>query len=192
MDGLIGEIRAFAFGYNPPEWIPCDGRSLSIQQYSPLFAVLGYTFGGTLNQTFNVPDIRALTVMGAGQGAGLTMRPFSSKAGNETIALTNQNMPSHDHTFYGYTGMPEATQTNIPVDNASNLTNIYSKNSAGVKTTLNGFVDPETNPVALSADSISTFGTSNSYTNGLGHENRSPFTTIFYCVCWNGLFPVKP
>lgn len=192
MDGLIGEIRAFAFGYNPPEWIPCDGRSLSIQQYSPLFAVLGYTFGGTLNQTFNVPDIRALTVMGAGQGTGLTNRPFSSKSGSETVALTNLNMPPHDHTFYGYTGMPETSQTNIPVDNASNLTNIYSKTSAGVKTTLNGFVDPETNPVAIAADSISTFGTSNSYANGLGHENRSPFTTIFYCVCWNGLFPVRP
>ncbi|MBX3585547.1 MAG: tail fiber protein [Ramlibacter sp.] len=37
-------------------WMHCDGRALEAQQYPELFAVLGYTYGGSGSQ-FNIPAL---------------------------------------------------------------------------------------------------------------------------------------
>jgi len=188
MDGLIGEIRAFAFGYNPPEWIPCDGQSLSIQQYAALYSIVGPKYGGNPT-TFKVPDLRAYAVIGVGQGPNLTYRPDVATAiGAEAVTISNANLPSHDHNVNGYAGIAEANFTNSPVAGSSYLGNMFAKNNAGVKTNLNGYVDPQTNPVLLKYDSVSVIGA----TNVAAHENRSPFTTLYYCICWNGEYPQQP
>ena len=186
MDGLIGEIRVFAFGYNPAEWIPCDGQLLKIQQYQALFSVIGVKFGGN-SSTFNVPDLRSSAVIGAGQGPGLTYRPDAAAIGAETEMLSIPNMPTHNHNVNGYTGLPEANLSNGPVPGSSYLSNMIAKNSAGDKTVLNGYVDPQINSVQLKYDSVSVAGT----IMVTPHENRSPFTTLNYCICWDGLYPQR-
>jgi microcystin-dependent protein len=56
---LIAEIRIFAFGYAPIGWDPCDGRLLPIAEHQPLFAILGWRYGGDGWTTFALPDMRA-------------------------------------------------------------------------------------------------------------------------------------
>ncbi len=188
MDGLIGEIRAFAFGYNPPEWIPCDGQLRSIQQYQALYSIIGSKYGGD-QVNFKVPDLRSYAVIGVGPGQGLTPRLDNGAAiGAESVILTNSNMPTHDHNVNGYVGLPEANFSNAPVPGSSFLGNMAAKNSAGVKTALNGYVDPLTNAVLLKNDSVSVVGA----TTVAAHENRSPFTTLYYCICAEGEYPERP
>ena len=188
MDGLIGEIRVFAFGYNPPEWIPCDGRQLLIQQYTPLYSIVGTKYGGT-SSTFNVPDLRSYAVIGAGQGPGLTDRPDAVAIGEQSVMLSNSNMPSHNHSVNVYTGLPEDSDySNAPVPGSSFLGNMFVEDGAGNRTELNGYGNSQLNPVQLKSDSVSVAGAP----TVTAHENRSPFTALNYCICWDGLYPQRP
>jgi microcystin-dependent protein len=58
-DGGIGEIVMFAGDFEPAGgWLYCDGRTLQIQQYTPLFSIIGTTYGGNGTTTFALPDLR--------------------------------------------------------------------------------------------------------------------------------------
>lgn len=52
-----GAILTFAGNAAPTGWLVCDGASLSTSTYANLFAVIGYTFGGS-GGSFNLPDLR--------------------------------------------------------------------------------------------------------------------------------------
>lgn len=97
MDAYIGEIRMFAGNYAPENWAFCDGQLLSIAQYSALFAVLGNAYGGDGHSTFALPDLRNQTPMHWGQGPGLTPREQGQSIGSSDVALSTEQMPSHNH-----------------------------------------------------------------------------------------------
>ena len=63
MDYLIGQIilAAFQDGRALSGLLPCDGRTLQIQQYNALYAVIGPYFSGSGNSvtTFNLPNLTA-------------------------------------------------------------------------------------------------------------------------------------
>lgn len=61
MEPMLSEIRLFAFGYAPGGWLECDGRAVPILAYQPLFALLGWRFGGDGWTTFALPDLRGQT-----------------------------------------------------------------------------------------------------------------------------------
>ena len=54
---FIGQIEAFGFPFNPPGWLPCDGRLLAIAQNQPLFSLLATTYGGNGTTTFALPRL---------------------------------------------------------------------------------------------------------------------------------------
>lgn len=59
MEDYIGNIQQFAFGFEAGGcYVLCDGRSLPIAQFTPLFALIGCKFGGDGHTNFNVPDLR--------------------------------------------------------------------------------------------------------------------------------------
>ncbi len=57
MDYYIGEIELFPYGYAPMGWLICDGRQLSVAQYSPLYSLIGVNFGGDGRTYFNLPNL---------------------------------------------------------------------------------------------------------------------------------------
>jgi microcystin-dependent protein len=59
----------------PSGWISCDGSTLTTTGYPGLFAIIGYTFGGS-GSNFILPDLRGINVM----GAGTTNRPSGKDA----------------------------------------------------------------------------------------------------------------
>jgi microcystin-dependent protein len=65
IDAIIGEIRAFAGFFVPEGWMECDGRLLSIMQYTAAFSLLDTRYGGDGNVSFGVPDLRGRTPVGA-------------------------------------------------------------------------------------------------------------------------------
>jgi microcystin-dependent protein len=81
---ITGEIRTFAFGFTPEDWLACDGSSLKISQYQNLFSLLGTTYGGDGMTSFNLPDLRGRNIISQGQGPGLTNRRLGDKGGQET------------------------------------------------------------------------------------------------------------
>ena len=93
-----GAVVSFAGTTAPAGWLICDGSLVSRATYPALFAAIGVTFGaGDGNTTFALPDLRGRTVLGVGQGAGLTARTLGDTFGAETHTLTINEMPSHNH-----------------------------------------------------------------------------------------------
>jgi phage-related tail fiber protein len=73
-DFPIGAVIAYA-GNNPSAlgqgWLPCDGRSLPINDtYRPLFNAIGTVNGGNGSSEFNLPDYRGRFLRGVDHGAG--------------------------------------------------------------------------------------------------------------------------
>jgi microcystin-dependent protein len=66
---FVGEIRAFASEI-PAGWVPCDGRLLKIDQYLPLFSLMGASYGGDGETTFAVPDLRGRVTAGVDASRG--------------------------------------------------------------------------------------------------------------------------
>lgn len=93
-----GSITAFGGTTAPTGWLLCDGSSVSRADYPALFTAIGTVWGSGSGTTFNVPDLRGRTPIGAGSGVGLTTRSLASSGGEETHLLTSGEMPSHSHT----------------------------------------------------------------------------------------------
>lgn len=70
---LVGEIRMFGGNFAPAGWMFCEGQSLSISENETLFQLIGTTYGGDGQETFNLPDLRGRLPTGLGQaGTGPT------------------------------------------------------------------------------------------------------------------------
>jgi microcystin-dependent protein len=92
-----GSLFPFAGASSPTGYALCDGASVSTSgTYAGLFAVIGYTYGGS-GASFNLPDLR--TRVPVGKGASGTFVTLGATGGAETHTLTIAQMPSHAHTL---------------------------------------------------------------------------------------------
>lgn len=119
-DPLLGSICVVAYMRGCPSgFLPADGRSLQIGQNTPLYSLIGITFGGDGQNTFNLPDLRGRVPVGVGTLTSTTSQVLlGQKRGQETIALVANNLPQHTHpaTFTPTTGQ---VPLNIPAQATS-------------------------------------------------------------------------
>lgn len=96
--GLIVPLATVAIPSGAP-FLLCNGAAVSRTTYSALFSILGTDWGiGDGATTFNIPDLRGRTLIGHGQGSGLTNRIYGGTGGEETHQLTIAELASHQHT----------------------------------------------------------------------------------------------
>jgi microcystin-dependent protein len=103
----VGVVLPFAGGTVPTGWLDCDGSAVSRTTYADLFAIIGTDYGpGDGTTTFNLPEFRSRSILGAGApGGGLTTRARGDTGGAETHTLTTGEIPSHDHSLPGVDGV---------------------------------------------------------------------------------------
>lgn len=94
-----GAILDHGGGSPPTGFLLCDGASYATATYPNLFAVHGYTFGGS-GANFNVPDSRGRMHIGSGTGSGLSARSVADWGGTETYALSGGELGVHGHSVY--------------------------------------------------------------------------------------------
>lgn len=84
IEPYIGEICTYAFDWCPQGYMAADGRTLQINQYPALFALVGFQYGGDGKTAFGIPDLRGRVVVGTGAGNGLApvklAQPFGQQA----------------------------------------------------------------------------------------------------------------
>jgi microcystin-dependent protein len=105
---LVGVIFDFAGGVVPAYALACDGATYNRVDYPLLYATLDSSFIVDAN-TFNVPDFRDRTIVGAGSNHAV-----GDIGGAETHTLAENEMPSHSHTDTGHTHT-EITATPVVV-----------------------------------------------------------------------------
>lgn len=99
----VGEIRMFGGNFAPAGWMLCQGQLLAISEYEVLFTLVGTTYGGDGQQTFQLPDLQGRLPVHMGQGPGQSYvigEPF----GTEQVAVSQQQLPQHTHAFVASTG----------------------------------------------------------------------------------------
>lgn len=97
MEPYIGQIQAFGFNFAPSGWAQCNGQLLPIAENEALFSLLGITFGGDGQTTFALPDLRGRSIVHPGSGPGLSPVHSGQNGGQETVILTTNQLPSHNH-----------------------------------------------------------------------------------------------
>jgi microcystin-dependent protein len=108
----IGAIIPTFFAPDGVMWKYCDGSSLFVANYTKLFAVIGYTYGGA-GASFNLPDCRGRvstmkqTVATAPAGIfSPNSATLGATGGTETAVA---DYPSHDHGGIGSTSVVNLT-----------------------------------------------------------------------------------
>lgn len=117
-----GTVAAFAGTTMPAGWLPCDGSTVSPTLYPSLFQAIGTHYGGDGASTFVLPDLRGRTLVGVGQGTGLTTRALGATGGEEQHQLTVAEMPAHTHREQGTNRLDVATGGGIHVQDVDNAT----------------------------------------------------------------------
>jgi microcystin-dependent protein len=165
----VGEIRMFAGNFPPSGWMFCDGTTLPISENETLFQLIGTTYGGDGQSTFDLPDLRGRVPVHQGTGGSGTTYQMGEMAGVETVTLTTQQMPQHNHTLLA-SNNPPGTQLNP----GGNLL----ANSQGPLPYIQE--NPDGN---LNAQAIQPSGGSQP------HENMQPYLGINYIISLFGIFP---
>ena len=180
MEGLVGEIRAFAGNFAPVDWLSCTGTMLSIMDYQALYALIGTTYGGDGRTTFRIPDLRSKMAIGQGQGPGLTNRLVGMSGGSTDVTLEEQNLPPHSHlvkTSSASSGnVEEPSSTTSPGIVESPVGTAYGY----LKGTASGITEKD-----LNAKTVQEAG------GGYSHNNLMPCMAINYIICCKGIFPQR-
>jgi microcystin-dependent protein len=95
---MIGYIMAYVTESPPTNVLPCDGATYNRVDYPELYDALASVFIIDAD-TFSVPDLRGRTVIGSGDGVGLTSRNTGDSLGEEEHQLDTSELASHSHTI---------------------------------------------------------------------------------------------
>ncbi len=95
----VGEIRIFAGNFPPAGWMFCEGQTLPIAEYETLFQLIGTTYGGDGQETYNLPDLRGRLPLHQGTGPSGYTYTIGESAGVEEVTLTIQQIPQHTHSM---------------------------------------------------------------------------------------------
>ncbi len=160
---FIGEIRMGGWNFAPQGWAFCDGTQLQISQNGTLYSLLGTTYGGDGQNTFNLPDLRGR--LPVHQSSGFAIGSYS---GSETVTLTTAQLPAHSHPIAcssadGSSGNPSG----LAPAKAPKAALTY--NAAG-------------NPTPM-ANVIGSSGSSQP------HDNLMPYLCVTFVIALAGVYP---
>jgi microcystin-dependent protein len=168
MAPFVGEIRMFAGNFAPNGWMFCEGQPLPISENEVLFQLIGTTYGGDGEETFNLPNLASRVPIHMGTGPSGTTYQIGEMAGTEQETLTTQQIPVHNHPYLASNNAGTQVSPNGNVMCASPTIDYY-------------VVDTPT--AAMNAAAVQPVGGSQP------HENTQPFLCINFIISLFGVFP---
>lgn len=167
---FIGEIKMFAGNYAPQGWRFCNGDAMPIANNEALFFLIGTTYGGDGQNTFNLPDLRGRAPLhvGATIGPGLSQHFLGEQGGSESVALTVANLPTHSHI-------------------------LSASSSAGTSSSpqFAFFAESGATDKEYSANANTTMGATSLTGNNVPIENMKPYLTVNFIIAVEGIFPTQ-
>jgi microcystin-dependent protein len=160
----LGEIRIVSFSFPPKGWAFCNGQTMSIQQNSALFAILGTTYGGNGVQTFALPNLQGRIPYHVGNGLVL-----GETGGESAHTLNISELPAHNHVPVGSKSDPSA---------AVAAGNLWARNNASPYA-----ASPNNNP--MNPQCVQPAG------GNQPHNNLPPFLVLNFVVALVGVFPSR-
>jgi microcystin-dependent protein len=163
----VGEIRMFAGNFAPAGWALCQGQTMAISENDVLFNLIGTTYGGDGQTTFNLPDLQGRVPVHQGTLAGGSSYVIGEKAGEESVTLTVNQIPAHVHP-----ALCNSTSGSSP----SPAGGVWAAGSAVAFTP------------GATADKMNT-GVVGAVGGSQPHDNMVPFLAINFIISLFGVFP---
>ena len=164
----VGEIRMFAGNFAPVGWMLCEGTPLAISENEVLFQLIGTTYGGDGEETFNLPNLASRIPIHMGTGPDGTTYQIGEMDGSEEVTLSTQQIPSHNHAFLA-SAVTATTRDPVP--------NFSTARAAG-----DAFVQ-NLSAVQLVNTAVVPIG------GNQPHENTQPFLCINFIIALYGVYP---
>lgn len=96
--GPIGSVMLWAASGPPTGWLICNGQEVSRGLFNELFSLIGTTYGaGNGSSTFNLPNLASRIPVGLDSNDS-DFNTLGKTGGQKTVALTTNQMPSHNHS----------------------------------------------------------------------------------------------
>lgn len=172
MAQYVGEVRIFAGTFAPAGWMFCNGAPLSIAENEVLFQLIGTTYGGDGESTFNLPDLRGRIPIHQGTGSDGITYQIGEQGGTEAVTLTTQQIPAHSHAPLGSSN--PASQDSP----AGAVLATAASATAGILT-----YGSDTPFVPMKNTSIAPSGGSQP------HDNMQPYVCVNFIISLFGEFP---
>lgn len=171
---FVGEIRMFAGNFAPNGWMFCEGATLPISENEVLFQLIGTTYGGDGEETFNLPNLASRIPIHMGTGPDGTTYQIGEMAGVEQVTLSTAQIPAHNHAALG---SGDTGNSNLPT---------------GRLFAVPGVTAPVASPAPYGSDTPLSTLSPNTLTPTGGsqpHENTQPFLCINFIISLFGVFP---
>ena len=168
-DPFVGEIRMFGGSFAPAGWSFCDGQLMPISQNETLFNLIGTTYGGDGQETFALPNLQSRVPVHAGQGPGVSQNyTLGETFGVESVTLTTQQIPVHNHAFLCSLNTPNTTDPTNQVIAQSLQIHMFTEDATNRQ---------------MNAATMQPQGGSQP------HDNMSPYLVVSFIISLFGLFP---
>ena len=174
----VGEIRLFGGNFAPNGWAFCEGQQLPISENDTLFNLIGTTYGGDGQETFNLPDLRGRVPIHMGTN-GNNSYTLGQLAGSETQQITLNQLPAHTHS---YTYQPVASGSN---GSQTSPQNAYYAGS-GRKGYYGALADAS---VQMAPVGSSTNTSSAGSSQAVDVEIVQPYLAVNYIISLFGVYP---
>lgn len=166
---FIGEIRMFGGSFAPAGWALCNGATIPISENDALFTLIGTTYGGDGQETFNLPDLQGRLPIHAGQGPGISQSYLlGERGGVESVTLTTNQIPNHTHALTASTAIANSNSPTNQVLAQSTQRALYTADAV----TSN-----------LAQNTLTVIGGSQP------HENCMPSLVVTFIISLFGIFP---
>ncbi len=165
----VGEIRMFGGTFAPVGWLFCEGQQLPISENETLYQLIGTTYGGDGQETFNLPNLTARIPIHFGNGPDGLSYPIAQAAGTQEETLTTQQTPVHNHAAL-------ASQNPGASKNPSGQ-------MLGLSANILLYVEGDDPNTPMNAQVITPTGGSQP------HSNLMPYLCINYIISLYGIFP---
>jgi microcystin-dependent protein len=171
----VGQILIFGGNFAPAGWMLCAGQLLPISEYETLFNLIGTTYGGDGQSTFGLPDLQGRVPLHMGQGGGLSGYVIGQAAGVESVTLTTQQIPTHNH-------LSQISTSPAPASSPAN--NILANEAIGnAQATCFSYGPFGGTQSALANATLAITGGSQP------HENRQPLLVLNFIISLFGVYP---
>ena len=174
-DPYIGDVILTSYNFCPRDFMEASGQILPIAQYSPLFALIGDTYGGDGRINMALPNLNGRVPVHYGLGLGLQNNyPWGMYYGSHTSYISQSNFPQHSHTL----------QASPDQRNSASFDGALM---AQFPSTALAYTDLGTNNGPdFASDAITTEGAGNTDV-----FNTQPSLTMMWCIAVDGAFPPR-
>lgn len=165
----VGECRLVGFTFAPAGWATCQGQTIAISANDTLFNLIGTTYGGDGQETFQLPNLQGRVPIHMGTFAGVSF-VIGESGGVEQVTLNTQQIPRHNHSVIASSanGASNFVQNNIL---AANPTKVYYA--------------PPAPATPMNAQMLQPAG------GNQPHENLQPFLVMNWVISLYGIYPTQ-